>query len=198
MYSCSDWTCRGAPLTSSSNPLASLCLLWEESFLPPSPICPKQFIVFYWVRRGSYMKNVLQRGTWRCEIADSSLPSAPCLKRYFFFYWQSGWISAWWRRLLLAHCSPPPHPPPTLIAFVSRSPPIYRCNFSNFSGLVVWRQKASPPAALWEMYIKLSRENTKETHWNLLTFMLSGRRSSCQRPPPTNPHQCNFIKWIIK
>lgn len=50
----------------------------------------------------SWMKNVPQRGTWRCEIADSSLPSAVCLKRYFFFYWQSG-LNVW---------QPPPPPPP--------------------------------------------------------------------------------------
>lgn len=38
--------------------------------------------------------------------------------------------------------------PPTLIAFLSRSPPIYCSNFSNFSGLVVWRDVASP--SLWK------------------------------------------------
>lgn len=30
-------------------------------------------------------------------------------------------------------------------------------------------------------------DNTKETHWRLLTFMLSGRHRSCQRPPTSPP-----------
>lgn len=102
----------------------------------------------------SWMKNVPQRGTWRCEIADSSLPSAVCLKRYFFFYWQSG-LNVWQPPPPPPRPARPPHPPPALIAFVSRSPPIYCCNFFNFSGLVVWRPKASAAAAPWEMYIKL-------------------------------------------
>lgn len=168
MYWCCDWTGRAERPGRSSNP----CLLGEESFLPSSTICPKQFIVFYWVERWSYMKNVLQRGTWRCEIADSSLPSALCLKRYFFFYWQRGWIAAWWRLLLLvALCSR--HPPPTLIAFVSRSPPIYCCNFSNFSGLVVWRQKTLASRALWEMYINLHRETTQKKHIEIFSLSCS-------------------------
>lgn len=59
------------------------------------------------------------------------------------------------------------HPPPALIAFVSRSPPIYRCNFSNFSGLVVWRQKA-----VWETHAEQTRE-------------------MCSLSPPPQLHQSN-------
>lgn len=102
-------------------------------------------------------------------------------------------LNFWW--LLLPLC--PPHPPPALIAFVSRSPPIYCCNFFNFSGLVVWRQKASPSAALWEMYINLSRETIQKKH-------IEGFSLSCSvgdtdpvnaphlpPPPPMQLHQMN-------
>lgn len=38
---------------------------------------------------------------------------------------------------VVAAAGGPQHPPLALIAFVSRSPPIYCCTFFNFSGLVV-------------------------------------------------------------
>lgn len=107
-------------LFSSNNNYAAMGRA-EEIGWPPPPLPPSPFVCYernhfccllqsvpndslrIAEREGwSWMKNVPQRGTWRCEIADSSLPSAVCLKRYFFFYWQGG-LNVWW-------LPPPPWP----------------------------------------------------------------------------------------
>lgn len=101
------WTCKGDPLTSPPPPL------------PPPPPPPLLFVMRGIIsavfsnlsptihgallseKVGAGWKMSPQRGTWRCEIADSSLPSAVCLKRYFFFYWQSGLNVCWPARHIL-------------------------------------------------------------------------------------------------
>lgn len=69
-------------------------------------------------------------------------------------------------------------------------------NFFNFSGLVVWRQKASPSAALWEMYINLSRETIQKKHIEGFSLSCSvGDTDPVNAPPPPPPpmqlHQMN-------
>lgn len=135
-------------------PPLSFCLLWEDSFLLSSPICPQRFIVRCWARRleldekcppARYMK------VWNCRL----LFAPGCVPQKVFLLLLTERAECLVAAATAAVAGPP-HPPPALIAFVSRSPPIYCCNFFNFSGLVVWRQKASASAAPWEMYINLS------------------------------------------
>ncbi len=144
MSTCSDWTLT----SSSSSPSSSSSVGYERTHLcrrvqsvPNSSLCVSEF--HEKCPAASDMK------VWNCRL----LFALGLVPQKLFL-------------LLLTErpdgcCRRSPRPPAALIAFVSRSPPIYCCNFSNFSGLIVWRQKAPASAALWEMYIKLRWEKHK-------------------------------------
>lgn len=61
------------------------------------------------------------------------------------------------------------------------------CMKTEDIAIMRWRLTGS----LGNVHKPPQRDNTKETHGNLLTFMLSGRQRACRRP------WYNFIKWII-
>lgn len=154
-----------SPLTS----LPSVCYERNHFFCRP-PSVP-QLAVFHSGRRWSHMKNVLQRGTWRCEIADSSLPSALCLRRYFFFYWQSGWISGWWLLLLLHRVLLQPW----LLLFPGHLLSI-AATFPISQGSLYEDRKLRG---------NVHKAANKRNTW---------RSSQCH----AHRSWCNFIKWIIK
>lgn len=163
MLSCSDWMCRERrwPPHPIPSHLSPLCLLWEESFLLPPSIHPTAHGVSLGEKVESHEKCPAARymKVWNCRLLFAL---GPVPQKVFLLL-----LTERLNLRLMAAAAAAPRPPPALIAFVSRSPPIYCCNFSNFSGLVVWRQKA---AALWEMYIKL---RTKETRGELLSVTLT-------------------------
>lgn len=183
---------RGEPLTSSSNRLClpsppSVCYERNHFCCHPQSV-PNNSLCFTeweggvrWKMSSGEVHEGVKLQTPLCPQPRASKGISSFIDRAAEF-------------LVAAAAAGPPHPPPALIAFVSRSPPIYCCNFFNFSGLVVWRQKASPSAALWEMYINLSRETIQKKH--IECFSLSC--SAGDTDPVNAPPWCNFIKWIIK
>lgn len=142
--------------------------IYRQNFIRP---CGVRSGIFPWLESEFYEK---------CPVSRYMKVYGPAAHKLFLLLLTRRLLPAWWwpwwrwrRRRLVARCSP--HPPAALIAFVSRSPPIYCCNFSNFSPRVVWRRwkegeegggggaggrsggdEGKPP----------QRHGTKETQWN--------------------------------
>lgn len=106
--------------------------IYRQNFIRP---CGVRSGIFPWLESEFYEK---------CPVSRYMKVYGPAAHKLFLLLLTRRLLPAWWwpwwrrRRRLVARCSP--HPPAALIAFVSRSPPIYRCNFSNFSPRVVWRR----------------------------------------------------------
>lgn len=157
------------------------------SFLPSSTIRPnvQTFIVFYWVKKWSKMKNVLGWGTWRCEIADSSLPSCP---------WASQAISFFIDRVAEFHLDGSSRSRPSIFlhldCFCFQVTSYLLLQLFQFLGACVWRHTS----------LETHKENTftcsshvLHVFFTCLGVVLSGSCRHTETPP-----RCKFIKWIIK
>lgn len=141
--------------------------IYRQNFIRP---CGVRSGIFPWLESEFYEK---------CPVSRYMKVYGPAAHKLFLLLLTRRLLPAWWwpwwrrRRRLVARCSP--HPPAALIAFVSRSPPIYRCNFSNFSPRVVWRRgeegggrrgEEVALAAGAAARVNLHRDTAQKKQWN--------------------------------